>query len=45
MHEPRLFRTEDVARTAELEESHRRLVESEQRRSLAIAAGKMGSWD
>ncbi len=33
------------ARTAELEESHRRLVESEQRRSLAIAAGRMGSWD
>jgi two-component sensor histidine kinase/CheY-like chemotaxis protein len=33
------------ARTAELEESHTRLVESEQRRSLAIAAGKMGSWD
>jgi PAS domain S-box-containing protein len=33
------------ARTAELEESHRLLVESEQRRSLAIAAGKMGSWD
>lgn len=33
------------ARTAELEESHQRLVESEQRRSLAIAAGKMGSWD
>ena len=33
------------ARTAELEESHRRLLESEQRRSLAIAAGKMGSWD
>jgi PAS domain S-box-containing protein len=33
------------ARTAELEESHARLVESEQRRSLAIAAGKMGSWD
>ena len=33
------------ARTAELEESHRRLIESEQRRSLAIAAGKMGSWD
>jgi PAS domain S-box-containing protein len=28
-----------------LEESHQRLVESEQRRSLAIAAGKMGSWD
>jgi PAS domain S-box-containing protein len=33
------------ARTAELEDSHQRLVESEQRRSLAIAAGKMGSWD
>jgi PAS domain S-box-containing protein len=33
------------ARTAELEESHARLIESEQRRSLAIAAGKMGSWD
>jgi two-component sensor histidine kinase/CheY-like chemotaxis protein len=33
------------ARTAELEESTTRLVESEQRRSLAIAAGKMGSWD
>ena len=33
------------ARTAELEESHTRLLESEQRRSLAIAAGKMGSWD
>src|SRR6201991_1366429 len=33
------------ARTAELEESHRRLLESDQRRSLAIAAGKMGSWD
>jgi PAS domain S-box-containing protein len=33
------------ARTAELEQSHARLVESEQRRSLAIAAGKMGSWD
>jgi len=33
------------ARTAELEDSHTRLVESEQRRSLAIAAGKMGSWD
>ena len=33
------------ARTAELEQSHRLLVESEQRRSLAIAAGKMGSWD
>src|ERR1700710_3265908 len=33
------------ARTAELEESNERLLESEQRRSLAIAAGKMGSWD
>src|SRR3982074_720687 len=32
-------------RTAELEESNARLLESEQRRSLAIAAGKMGSWD
>src|SRR5258708_11416165 len=33
------------ARTAELEEYLDRLLESEQRRSLAIAAGKMGSWD
>jgi two-component sensor histidine kinase/CheY-like chemotaxis protein len=33
------------ARTAELEDSNARLVESEQRRSMAIAAGKMGSWD
>jgi PAS domain S-box-containing protein len=33
------------ARTAELEKSTARLVESEQRRSMAIAAGKMGSWD
>jgi PAS domain S-box-containing protein len=33
------------ARTAELEESNAKLLESEQRRSLAIAAGKMGSWD
>jgi PAS domain S-box-containing protein len=33
------------SRTAELEESTSRLVESEQRRSMAIAAGKMGSWD
>src|ERR1700682_809239 len=33
------------ARTAELEESTARLLESEQRRSLAIAAGRMGSWD
>lgn len=33
------------ARTAELELSNARLRESEQRRTLAIAAGKMGSWD
>jgi len=33
------------ARTAELEHSNAKLIESEQRRSLAIAAGKMGSWD
>jgi PAS domain S-box-containing protein len=33
------------ARTAELEESTARLLESEQRRSLALAAGRMGSWD
>src|SRR6185437_12599810 len=33
------------ARTAELETSTARLVESERRRSMAIAAGKMGSWD
>lgn len=33
------------ARTAELEESNARLIESEQRRSLALAAGRMGSWD
>ena len=33
------------ARTAELEASTARLLESEQRRSMAIAAGKMGSWD
>jgi PAS domain S-box-containing protein len=33
------------ARTAELEESTARLLESEQRRSLALAAGSMGSWD
>src|SRR5579871_690606 len=32
-------------RTAELEESNRRLKESEDRRNLALAAGKMGSWD
>ncbi len=33
------------ARTNELEESNARLLESEQRRSLALAAGHMGSWD
>lgn len=33
------------ARTAELENSTAKLRESEERRSLAIAAGKMGSWD
>jgi PAS domain S-box-containing protein len=33
------------ARTAELENSTTKLLESEQRRSMAIAAGKMGSWD
>jgi PAS domain S-box-containing protein len=33
------------ARTAELETSTVRLVESERRRSMALAAGKMGSWD
>jgi PAS domain S-box-containing protein len=33
------------ARTAELEQSNARLLESEQRRSLAISAGSMGSWD
>ena len=33
------------ARTAELEKSTIQLVESEQRRTMAIAAGKMGSWD
>src|ERR1700747_798416 len=33
------------ARTAELERSTAKLVESEQRRSMAIAAGRMGSWD
>jgi PAS domain S-box-containing protein len=33
------------ARTAELEESNSRLLASEQRRSMAIVAGKMGSWD
>ena len=34
-----------AARTAELESSTARLLESEQRRSLALAAGRMGSWD
>jgi PAS domain S-box-containing protein len=32
-------------RTAELEASNRRLQASERRRSLALAAGSMGSWD
>lgn len=32
-------------RTAELEKSHRLLLKSEQRRTLALAAGRMGSWD
>jgi two-component sensor histidine kinase/CheY-like chemotaxis protein len=32
-------------RTAELQASTTRLLESEQRRSLALAAGRMGSWD
>src|SRR5215468_4683365 len=34
-----------AARTAELQASTQRLLESEQRRSLALAAGSMGSWD
>ncbi len=32
-------------RTAQLESSSGRLVQSEQRRSLALAAGQMGSWE
>src|SRR5215208_2944785 len=32
-------------RTAELQASTARLLESEQRRSVALAAGQMGSWD
>src|SRR6202049_5320761 len=32
-------------RTAELEASNVRLLQSEQGRSLALAAGQMGSWD
>jgi len=32
-------------RTAQLERSTRRLQQSEDRRNLALAAGKMGSWD
>ncbi len=32
-------------RTAELEASNARLLESEQRRSVALMAGQMGSWD
>jgi PAS domain S-box-containing protein len=34
-----------AARTAELEASNARLLQSEQRRSLALVAGNMGSWD
>lgn len=34
-----------AARTAELEASTARLLESEQRRTLALAASNMGSWD
>src|SRR5258706_752777 len=34
-----------AARTAELEASNARLLQSEQLRSLALAAGQMGSWD
>jgi PAS domain S-box-containing protein len=34
-----------VERTAELEGSNTRLVESERRRSMALAAGQMGAWD
>jgi two-component sensor histidine kinase/DNA-binding response OmpR family regulator len=34
-----------IERTAQLEMSTTRLLESEQRRSLALVAGKMGSWD
>jgi PAS domain S-box-containing protein len=33
------------SRTAELETSTARLLQSEQRRTLALAAGSMGSWD
>jgi len=33
------------ARTAELEASTRQLIQSEERRSLALLAGNMGSWD
>ena len=32
-------------RTAELEASNARLLQSEERRNLALAAGQMGSWD
>ena len=34
-----------ASRTSELEASTARLLESEQRRSLALAAGNMGAWD
>jgi PAS domain S-box-containing protein len=34
-----------IDRTVELERSNTRLKQSEERRNLALAAGKMGSWD
>src|SRR5256886_5047546 len=37
--------TRVAERTAELEASTRRLLESEQLRSLALAAGQMGTWN
>src|SRR5207253_2853606 len=37
--------TRVAERTAELEGSTRRLLESEQLRSLALAAGQMGTWN
>src|SRR5262245_61200560 len=33
------------SRTAQLETSTRQLIQSEERRSLALVAGKMGTWD
>ena len=41
----RELETRVVARTAELQASTERLTQSEQLRSLALAAGQMGSWD